>query len=93
MKQIDWVGDEKPRKVFKDIHNTRNAVAEQKARLVLELNGFLNAIPPKIKSGGTVGDVREWRVAHEAAKKIASSSRSSVHELTAAISNMQRYFR
>jgi hypothetical protein len=48
MQQADWVGapavESKP---FKDIRNTRESVAEEKARLVMELGGFLRSPPPQ----------------------------------------------
>ena len=89
--QIDWIGAVDGRPQFKDIRNQRASVAETKAQRVLELGRLIAAIPPHIKSGGSVNAVREWREARASAAKIAGSSRSSIAEITSAISNMGRF--
>jgi hypothetical protein len=90
MQQLDWVG-EPQRKPFKDIRNTRETSAEEKARLALQLGVMCNTCPPSIKSGGSVNDVRNWKHARAEAMKVAGNKRASVHELTAAINSMGRF--
>lgn len=90
MTQLDWVGEAPAPKAFKDIRNTRPTVAEEKAELALKLGRLCNKVPPSI-NGASVDGVRAWRKARDAAAKVAASKRSSVQELTAAISNMQRF--
>ena len=91
MQQTDWVGDKSPR-AFKDIRNTRESSASEKARLCLELGELCKKIPGAIKSGGTVNKVREWKSDQAAAMKIAGNARASEHELRSAITNMRRWF-
>lgn len=90
--QIDWVTPAQTANVrpFRDIRNQRQSVAEQKAELSLTLGRLCARVPPSIRDG-SVNLVREWRATRAAASKVAGNSRSSVHDLTAAISNMQRY--
>ena len=90
MQQLDWVG-EPQRKPFKDIRNTRESSAEEKARLALELGSMCNTCPAAIKNGGTINQVREWKRDREAAMKVAGNKRASIHDLTAAINSMRRY--
>jgi hypothetical protein len=92
MMQLDWIGGEKPGARFKDVRNTRPSIAEEKAELALRLGDLINKAPPALAAGGSINAVREWRVARAAAAKIAGNSRSSVQELTSAISNMQRFW-
>lgn len=89
---VDWIGIEaskRRRAIFKD---TRDAIAEQKAVALLQLGELINHIPPRIKSGGTVADVREWKASRTSAAKIAANSRSSVNDLNSAINNMRRFW-
>lgn len=90
--QTDWVGGgvSSAPKPFKDIRNTRESLAEEKARLCLELGGLIKRAPPKVVNG-SVQTVREWQQARAAAAKVAASSRSSGQELRTAINNMQRF--
>lgn len=90
MNQLDWIG-EKKQKAFKDIRNTRDSVAEEKARLALQLGELCNKCPERLKSGGSVQDVRTWKLAREEAMKVAGNRRASVHELTSAINKMRRF--
>jgi hypothetical protein len=93
MKQIDWVNEgQEPRKPFKDIRNQRDSVAEEKARLLLELGELINKAPPKLMTGGTVKEVREWKAAREAAAKVAGNRRSSVMEIGYQIKNMRAHW-
>jgi hypothetical protein len=87
---VDWVGQAAARRRPAEVRNTRDAVAEQKAVAALQLGGPINSIPPRIKAGGTVADVREWKVARNTASKIAGNSRASLNELNSAINNMRR---
>jgi hypothetical protein len=90
MSQSDWVGGLPPTAPFKDIRNQRSATAERKAYLLRELGDLINKVPPLIMSSG-IERTREWRTAREAAAKIAGNSRSSVNDLTRAITNMKRF--
>lgn len=91
--QHDWIGgpqtDEKP---FKDIRNQRSTVAEEKARLCLELGVLINRVPQSVRNG-SVNITRQWRADRDKAAKVAASSRSSVQELNSAINSMTRYER
>lgn len=90
MQQLDWVG-EPQRKPFKDIRNTRESSAEEKARLALELGEMCNKCPASIKNGGSVNEVRNWKHAREYAMKVAGNKRASINDLTAAINSMKRW--
>ena len=81
MKQLDWVGNKPAVTPFKDIRSTRDAVARRKAELCLEIGKLCNTAPAKIRDGGSVNSVREWKFLREAAMKCAGSKRSSVVEL------------
>lgn len=91
--QIDWVGSVPGGQPFKDIRNQRPSVAEEKAEKALQLGRLCLAIPPQIKSGGSINKVRDWTKARNAAAKVAANKRASVSDLSAAISNMERFFR
>ena len=92
MNQIDWVSGDQPQQAFRDIRNTRPSAAEEKALIALELGRPINSIPPFIKSGGTVADVRDWKKLREECAKVAKSSRASVQELRSACSRMRPFF-
>lgn len=83
----DLFGAEPQRAQFKDIRNTLDSVAEEKAVLALELGSLINK-PPKAVINGSVQVTRAWREAREKAAKVAKSSRSSVNDLRSAISSM-----
>jgi hypothetical protein len=78
MNQIDWVGGGVAPKLFRDIRNQRESVADQKARLCLQIGALCAQIPEEIKRGGTVQRVREWKAVRDACMKVAGSHRSSV---------------
>lgn len=65
-------------------------MAEDKARLCLELGALINKVPASIRNG-SVNITRQWRDDREKAAKVAASSRSSVQELHSAINSMLRY--
>lgn len=88
MNQIDWIGSTAKPRAFKDIRNQRPSVAEEKARLCLELGNLTQRVPASIMAAG-IEKTRQWRAAQESAIKVLKSSRSSVTELTIAIKNMQ----
>ena len=90
MRQEDWVGSLPPRKPFKDIGNQRGTVAEEKARLCLLIGERCNKVPPSVTQG-SVQTVRQWRECREKAMKVAGNKRSSVQELTSALSSMGRF--
>jgi hypothetical protein len=63
---IDLFGQvpESPLAPFVDIRNQRESVAEEKARLCLEL-GALCKTPPRSLNSASINRVREWRAAHK----------------------------
>ena len=91
MEQTDWVGDARKAKVAKDIRDQRDAVAAEKARLCLRITELCRTIPPKLKTGGFVHEVRQWKEAREKCLKVSANKRSSVHELEAAMNIMARW--
>jgi hypothetical protein len=90
MSQMDWVGGGVAPRSLKDIRNQRSSTAETKAQLLLDLGALINKVPPQIMSAG-IERTREWRAARDAAAKIAASSRSSIPDLTRAITSMARF--
>lgn len=90
MTQSDWIGDI-PRPKFKDIRNTRDVIAEEKARLCLLLTQRCNAVPTKLKGGGSITEVRAWKADREAALKVCASKQSSVAALGSALNMMARW--
>lgn len=79
-----------PAAPFKDIRNQRESVAEEKARLSLELNKLLKT-PPRSLNGASVNRVREFFAEHARALKTLRSKDSSRNELQAAINAMRRF--
>lgn len=73
---------------FKDIRNQRESVAEEKARLVMELNALCKR-PPQFLSTATIQTVRKWRIAHKAAQKILNGKDSSRAQLSTAIQSLK----
>jgi len=92
MKQIDLVGGlpEQEPKPFKDVNNLRPTIAEEKAELCLRI-GILCRKPPACVANGSIQTTREWIAAMKSAMATAKKVRASVPELTAAISNMERF--
>jgi hypothetical protein len=75
---------------FKDIRGTRPTVAEEKAALSLQLNRLCQSPPDSVRNG-SINVVRSWVEAQKKALKTLKSARSSVQELTSAISNMRGF--
>jgi ethanolamine ammonia-lyase large subunit len=92
MSQFDWISDPAP-KPFKDIRNTRASSAEEKAVALLELCKVINKAPPKLAAGGSINQIREWKVDKAAAAKIAASKRASTSEIHGAINRMLKWWR
>lgn len=90
MIQLDWVGAP-ARKPFKDIRNTNPTVAEQKAKLCLQIGGLCAVIPSEIKNGGSVNSVRRWKFCRDAALKVAGNKRSSITELEIALKTITNW--
>lgn len=90
MSQLDWVGGPTAAKQFKDIRNQRPSTAETKAGLLIDLGKLINKVPAHIMGAG-IERTREWVAARDAAAKIAGSSRSSIPDLTRAITSMERF--
>jgi hypothetical protein len=82
--------EQAPTAPFRDIRNTRESVAEEKARLCLELLGLCRA-PPRSLNSASVNRVREWRAAHKSALKVLASKASSRGELSSAINSMRSF--
>lgn len=93
MEQLDWVGHEpKKRKGFKDIRNTRDAVAEHKAQLCDKLRILMHSVPSALKAGGSINEVREFKNALGAAHKVYASARSSVFELEQQLNSLRQHY-
>lgn len=90
MSQLDWVSGAAQKKNFKDIRNTKPGVAEEKAQLSLLLGALINKAPSSINSA-SIDTVRRWKIDRTQAAKIAANKRSSVQELTSAITRMRSY--
>lgn len=90
MNQFDFVGNMPPAPPFKDIRNTRPSAAEEKAALCLELGRLCQKCPASVASG-SINLTRNWVAAQKQARKIVANSRSSVAELSSAISNMMSF--
>lgn len=90
MSQQDWVTGEPQRPPFKDIRNQRDAVAEEKATLCRLIGHACNR-PPSTVVNGSIDITRRWMDARKSAMKVAGSRRSSVHELTSALSSMDGF--
>lgn len=90
MKQNDLFDQQGRNVQFRDIRNTRPTVAEEKATLSLEL-GRLCMSPPRSVVNGSIQTTRAWVEAQKSSLKMVKSSRASVQELTAAITNMRRF--
>lgn len=92
MNQIDFVGGlpEQGAKPAKLISNQRPTVAEEKAELCLRI-GVLCKKPPASIINGSVQMTREWVAARKAAMATAGKVRSTVPELTAVLSSMERF--
>ena len=88
----DLFGYESPRALFIDIRPQRDSVADEKAQLVLQLNGLVKRVPSAI-NGASVNRVRAWKLERESALKVLSSKRSSRTELQRAINMMREYER
>lgn len=86
----DMFGFAPPTLPFVDIRNTRDRVAEEKARLCKSLNELLRRAPSSISSG-SVQTVRQWQAEHKAALKVLGSKQSSVQQLSSALNTMQRF--
>lgn len=92
MNQLDFVGGlpSVAPAPFKDIRNTRSMVAEEKARLCLEL-GALCKTPPSRVRNGSVNLTREWLNCQKKSIALAARARASVIELGMAVKNMRRF--
>lgn len=75
---------------FKDIRNQRESVAEEKARLCLELNTILQKAPRALGSA-SIQKVRAYKLAHKASLKVLQCKTSSRQELESAINTMRTY--
>ncbi len=90
MRQTDMFS-EQPRAGFVDTRNQRDSVAEKKAELSLRLGELINKAPPA-RNIDTIGKVREYKRARGDCAKVAGNSRSSVNELSSAISRMELFW-
>lgn len=68
----DLFGHTPAKPIRPDIRNQRESVAEEKARLCLELNSLCKS-PPRSLNSASINVVRAWRVEHKAASKILAS--------------------
>lgn len=90
MQTSDLFGHTAPKADFRDIRNTRPSIAEEKARLALELHRLVK-VPPKSLASASVNAVRVWRAAHESACKVLASTGSSCAQLESAINSLRGF--
>lgn len=89
--QHDWVGRETPETpVRKPARDTRDSVADQKARLSLRLHKLCQYCPDRVRNGD-VFKTREWVMRQSNAKKVAAKVRASVNDMTVAIASLEGY--
>ncbi len=86
----DLFGHTAPSPAFVDIRNQRESVAEEKARLCMELNALCKT-PPRSLNSASINQVRAWRATHKQACKALSSKDSSRTDLQSAINSMRGF--
>jgi hypothetical protein len=86
----DLFGHVAERAPFVDIRNQRESVAEEKARLAMELNTLCKR-PPQFLSTASIQTVRQWREAHKVAMSTLKSKASSRGELLKAIDSLRSW--
>lgn len=86
----DLFGFVAERPAFVDIRNTRESVAEEKARLCLELNALCKA-PPRSLGAASIQTVRAWRLELKNAQKTLAAKDSSRQALQSAINSMKAF--
>ena len=64
--------------------------AEAKAAIVASINDVCGRVPKSIIAG-SADAVCTWKAARLAALKVAGNKRAALHELTSALSSMERY--
>lgn len=91
MNQVDFVGGAMPARAFLgQVTNTNDRVAEEKARLNLELGKLMNK-PPQSVVNGSVQLTRRWIDCRKKAEKVAKSTRQTVPELQGAVQMMKAF--
>lgn len=90
MEQLDWVSEPKTRP-FRDIRNTRDTTAQEKARLCLLIGKAMNTVPASLKSGGSINQVMAWKRERAEVEKVVNSKRASVSELEAALNKIRKW--
>lgn len=91
MNQVDFVGGALPARAFLgQVKDTNDRVAEEKARLNLELGKLMNK-PPHSVVNGSVQLTRRWVEARKKAEKVVKSTRQTVPELQGAVSMMKAF--
>lgn len=86
----DLFGHTAPAPAFVDIRNQRESVAEEKARLCMELNALCKT-PPRSLNSASINVVRAWRATHKQACKALASKDSSRADLQSAINSMRGF--
>lgn len=86
----DLFGFAPPASEFKDIRNQKEAVAEEKAALCLELNKLCKT-PPRSLGAASINSVRQWRATHASALKTLNAKDSSRQQLHAAINSLRAF--
>jgi hypothetical protein len=86
----DLFGYAPPVEPFTDIRNQRESVAEEKARLCLELNAMCKKAP-RFLSTASIQTVRGWAATHKQAMKTLGNKQASRAELTTAIESMRAW--
>lgn len=86
----DLFGHIEEQQPFVDIRNQRESVAEEKARLCMELNVMCKRAP-RFLSDASVQTVRAWQYAHKSAMKTLACKDSSRQQLSTAIESLRSY--
>lgn len=89
--QSDWIGSEPVAdRARRQMRDTRDSVADQKAHLSLRLHKLCQYCPDAVRNGD-VFRTREWVSRQAAAKKTAAKVRSSANELQMAVTSLEGY--
>lgn len=91
MDQIDFIGgSQQQARPAKVVRNTRPTVAEEKARLCLDLGRLCLSVPPKIVNGGVIA-TRKWLAHQKKYRALVANARASVVELEIGVREMRSY--
>jgi hypothetical protein len=91
MRQIDWVGGVREPRQPAQAGNKRPSVAEEKAKLCLQLGNMVRKVPPAY-SDWSYERVVDFKRNQEAAIKVVMKKNATATEYRCAINNMQRFW-